>query len=105
MSACRCTPAGVAHGHVLDWLHLQFLSSASGTLQSSALGKGLYACHGQWLDRSYLERLRIVKLQSGTCTLGRAQTTGTTKKAGRAKHQTDQRSEAPISLAAFGSST
>jgi len=37
--------------------------------------------------------------------VGRAETTWTTKKAGRANRQTDQMSEAPITLSAFGSSS
>jgi len=56
-------------------------------------------------DRSYLECLRIVKLQSGAVAVGRTETTWTTKKAGRANRHIDPMSEAPITLAAFSSSS
>jgi hypothetical protein len=57
------------------------------------------------LDRSYLEYLRIVTVQSGAFAVGRTQTTWTTKKAGRANRRTDQTSELPTALSAFGSSS
>src|SRR5579859_760456 len=104
MSARSFAPARVAHRYVPDWLHVQFLLGASGTLHSKTLGKGLYACHGEWADRSCLECVRIVKLQGGSVALDRTETTGPTKKAGRANGPPDQLPEAPIWLAAFGSS-
>lgn len=55
VSARSFAPPGVAHRHVLDWLYLQFLHRSSGIKQGKALGKILYSCNGQWLDRSCLE--------------------------------------------------
>ena len=54
------------------WTH-QELSKASHW-------KGLYSCDGQWLDRSYLECLRIGPGQSGPVAVDRTETTWTTKK-------------------------
>src|SRR5207253_8226872 len=69
------------------------------------LGKGLYSCHGQWLDRSCLEYRRSVTLQSGTVAVGRTETTWTTKKAGTPNRHAEQTSELPIACSAFGSSS
>lgn len=41
--SARCVPcAGAAHGDVSDWLHLQLVCCASGTLQRKTLGQGVY---------------------------------------------------------------
>ena len=72
--------------------------------KNQTLGRA-YPCDGQWLDRSYLECLRVVTVQSGTVAVDRTETTWTTKEAGRANRHTDQMSEASITLSAFGSSS
>ncbi len=95
----------VTHRNVSDRLHVQFLLCPSGIEQSQTLGKGLDPCDGQWLDRSYLECLRITPVQSGAFAMGGTETTRTTKKAGRANYQSGQTTEPPISLSAFGSSS
>src|SRR6266699_6591655 len=105
MPTLSFAPASVAHGNVPDWLHLQFLCGPSGIESSQTLGKGLYSCHGQWLDRSCLEYLRSVTLQSGTVAVGRTETTWTTKKAGTPNRHAEQTSELPIACSAFGSSS
>ncbi len=54
-SACGFTCARLAHGHVPDWLHLQFLCDPSGTLQRETLGKGMHSRDSERADRSCLE--------------------------------------------------
>jgi IS1 family transposase len=57
------------------------------------------------LDRSCLERLRIVMVQSGTFAVGRTETTWTTKKASRVNRHTGQTAEPPTAPSTFGSSS
>ena len=47
----------------------------------------------------------MVPVQSGAFALGRTETTGTTKKAGRANRYADHMSELPTACSAFGSSS
>jgi hypothetical protein len=47
-------------GMYLSGCTYNFCVGASGIEQSQTLGRGLYSCHGEWLDRSCLESRRIV---------------------------------------------
>jgi hypothetical protein len=82
-SARGCSLTSVANGHVSDWLYVQFLSRASGTLQREALGQSLYSCDGQRSHGSCLELRRTAQVQSGSCTLGCTKTTRATTNVGR----------------------
>ncbi len=86
---------------ISDWFDLQLVLGSSGTLQTSAPGICLHSCDGCWINWSYLECLRIVKVQSGTLPMGWAQTTRAAKEASRANYHPDQTAE----FSAFASSS
>lgn len=53
--ACGFPLAHLVHGHVPDWLYLQFLRTPPGTFEREALGKGMHSGSGQWIDRPCVE--------------------------------------------------
>src|SRR5437879_1366382 len=90
MSSWRSSSASPGDGDVSDWLDVQFLLGSPGTLETVAPGICLHSCDGCWTHGSYLERLRIIKVQGSTIAMGRAQTTRPTKETGGANRHINQ---------------
>src|SRR2546429_7742276 len=77
MSPCGTAAFRALDRHVSDWVHVQFVLSASRVEPIQAFWASVYTCHGFWTYRSCLDAARTAAVSSRSCGLGRAQATRT----------------------------
>jgi hypothetical protein len=80
MSVWTCADFRFRGWNVPDCMHLQFVLSASETLQRQACWEALRTCAGGWSHQSRLEYLGVVHVQSGTFSLLSHQAAGRPRK-------------------------